>query len=307
MRAPRRAVNRETPEVVPGGLRRMIARRAVPRRLTAAPVRRTVHVYSSPRASVPIGTRRPARPASSGGCEATRRTVIPPRPGSLRPYVSAGSPRRVSGTDVPMFPALSRTSATTRYGAGGTGRPRVVRAVPRHDRRAVGDAGRRDLQRRPRPHAEDQQPPGPRRSAESRIRAGAPPGCGSSSGPRSGVGPDRQDARRRRRAVHAEGLRDDHAAPLAAERHADPVGAVRHGASVGVQPVPGEARKQLPVGVEAAAGDELAHLVALLVDDRDVHGVAALEAEGHALAVEAPVPVGRDDRVLHLEGLHDRG
>ena len=179
-----------------------------------------------------VGADRDAAPGAAG--EQRRLRGDPPHrdPAAARqraPVGQRGQPAARQRHRRPDVPGLVADLGDDEVRSGRDGASAVVRAVPGHDRRAVGDAGRRDLQRRARPHAEDQQTPGPRGSGQADPR-GRAVRMRQQLRPGSGVGSDRQDARRRRRAVDAERLRDDHAAPLAAERHAHPVGAVRHGA-----------------------------------------------------------------------------
>src|SRR5439155_5778393 len=109
------------------------------------------------------------------------------------------------------------------------------------------------------------------------------------------VGADRDDDRPRRGVVDRDRARQEHGAPLAAQRDAHLVGPVGDDLALVVAPVPDEASDAL-TGGEVAVLDERADQRAALVDDVDRHVIGLLEPEGHRRAVLAPVPVGAEDR-----------
>ena len=104
---------------------------------------------------------------------------------------------------------------------------------------------------------------------------------------------DRRDPRVRRRGVDPHRARQQHAAALVLERDAVAVAPVGRPRAVVGAPVPLQAH-QGALG-HVAPAEQLAHLVAVGVEDRDRDGVGLLDAEGQARHVEAPVAVGRED------------
>ena len=116
---------------------------------------------------------------------------------------------------------------------------------------------------------------------------------GQQFGPELVARADGGDPRVRRRGVDPHRAREQHAAALVLERDAVAVAPVGRAAAVVGAPVPLQAH-QGALG-HVAPAEQLAHLVAVGVEDRDRDGVGLLDAEGQARHVEAPVAVGRED------------